>query len=338
MKLARMMGDAHTYLRPTHAQPPNFRAVPVQFYLFAEGMFIIGAAPKYADLVGAQVLRIGEHAVEQAMEALDPVISQDNRMWPKLAGPMMLCSTRTLFGLGLISEADRLTLTVRDTEGRTRNVTLNEELGPPQDDWPSARRGARLPDPLYLKNKANYWFEYLPDTKIVFFQFNKAADDREPLRQFCERLFKFINENEVERLVIDLRWNGGGSNFLNQPLLHGLIRNDKVNRRGKLFVIIGRNTVSAAMCAAAEIERHTNAIFVGEPTGSSPNFVGQDVGLTLPYSGMRGSVSDLYWQNSRAMDYRVWIAPELYAPPSFALYRANRDPAMEAILSYKHPS
>jgi hypothetical protein len=155
------------------------------------------------------------------------------------------------------------------------------------------------------------------------------------LTQFCDRLFKFINENEVERLVIDLRRNSGGNNFLNRPILHGLIRNDKINRRGKLFVIIGRQTFSAAMNAAAEIERHTNAIFVGEPTGSSPNFVGESVGFSLPYSKMQGSISDLYWQSSVAMDYRIWIAPALYAPLSFKLYRANRDPAMEAIQAYR---
>lgn len=335
MKLARLMGDAHTYLRPAHTQPPDSRAVPVQLYLFTEGLFIVSAAPKYADLVGKQVLRVGERSVEQVLEALDPIISQDNRMWPKLMGPLLICSTRVLYGIGLIPAADKVTLTVSESESQTRTVTLGEELGEPQADWPHARRAATLPVPLYLKSDANYWFEYLPDTKMVYFQFNKVTNDREPLRQFCERLFKFINEHEVERLVIDLRWNGGGNNSLTQPLLHGLIRNDKLNQRGKLFVLIGRNTASAAMCVAAEIERHTKAIFVGEPTGSSPNFVGQDVGIRLPYSGMRGSISDLYWQNSRAMDYRVWIAPELYAPPSFALYRANRDPALEVIMSYK---
>jgi hypothetical protein len=35
------------------------------------------------------------------------------------------------------------------------------------------------------------------------------------------------------------------------------------------------------------------------------------------------------------MDYRTWIAPQIYTPPTFAAFRANRDPAMEAILSYK---
>lgn len=82
----------------------------------------------------------------------------------------------------------------------------------------------------------------------------------------------------------------------------------KINQRGKLFVIVGRQTFSAAMNGAAEIERHTNAIFVGEPTGSSPNFVGETIGVNLTYSKMRGSISDLYWQSSVAMDYRTWIS------------------------------
>jgi hypothetical protein len=71
----------------------------------------------------------------------------------------------------------------------------------------------------------------------------------------------------------------------------------------------------------------------GEPTGSSPNFVGQDVNLRLPFSGMTGSISDLYWQISAATDFRVWIAPLLYTPPSFPLFKANRDPALEAMLA-----
>ena len=53
-------------------------------------------------------------------------------------------------------------------------------------------------------------------------------------------------------------------------VLHRLIGCRKVNRRGRLFVIIGRATFSAAQNGATMIERHTEAIFVGEPTGSSP--------------------------------------------------------------------
>jgi hypothetical protein len=248
----------------------------------------------------------------------------------------MMRYPRTLNGLGLIREEDRMMITIRDAEGKTRTITLAAEPGEAADDWPNARKSAGRPEPLYLKERrSNYWFEYVPGSRTVFFQYNAVQNTpKEPLPEFCDRLFKFINEHEVDRLVIDMRWNSGGNNFLNRPIVHGLIRNDKINQRGKLFVIIGRQTFSAAMNCAAEIERNTNAIFVGEPTGSSPNFVGESIPVNLPYSKMRGSISDLYWQSSVAMDYRTWISPLLYAPPSFALYAANRDPAMEAITAY----
>ena len=110
-------------------------------------------------------------------------------------------------------------------------------------------------------------------------------------------------------------------------VLHRLIGCRKVNRRGRLFVIIGRATFSAAQNGASMIERHTEASFVGEPTGSSPNFVGETIPITLPYSKLEANVSDLYWQTSWPMDYRSWIAP------TFEAFRQNRDPATEAILS-----
>ena len=56
---------------------------------------------------------------------------------------------------------------------------------------------------------------------------------------------------------------------------------------------------------------HTPARFVGEPTGSSPNFVGETVPFRLPYSGFTVNVSDLYWQTSWPMDHRTWIPPDL---------------------------
>ncbi len=337
MKLARLAGDGHTGIAPLYAMQASRKAVPVQFYLFTEGLFIIAASPKYADLVGAQVLGIGTHTVDQALAGLDPIISQDNKMWPKLIAPGRLIYPQLLNGLGLLPQADALPLTIKDAAGNTRSVTLPVESGGTSPDWPTARKDSPNPEPLYLKKRQEaYWFEYLSESKTVFFQYNQVRSDvKEPLDKFCERLFQFINDNAVERLVIDMRWNGGGNNFLNKPLINGLIRTDKINQRGKLFVIVGRNTFSAAMCGATQIERYSNAIFVGEPTGSSPNFIGESIGVNLPYSKMSGSVSDLYWQNSVAMDYRTWIAPQIYAPPSFALYRLNRDPAMEAIMAYQ---
>lgn len=192
--------------------------------------------------------------------------------------------------------------------------------------------------PLDLKDAGNYWFEYLPLYKTVYLQYKRVREDpNEPFGPFCQRLFTCIDDNEVEKLINDLRRNAGGNTFLHRPFLLGLMRNEKINQRGKLFVVVGRNTFSAAMNGATLLEEYTNAIFVGEPTGASPNFVGETTLITLPYSQLQVSVSDLYWQTSWPMDHRKWIAPRLYVPPSFAAYSANRDPALEAILAYHEP-
>jgi hypothetical protein len=338
MKLMRMMGDGHTQIRPGGAgHNPMMAGLPVEFYLFKEGLFITAASPEYAELVGTQVIRLGDNSVEKVLETLDSVISQDNKMWVKFIGVNMMKRLAIMNGLGLIPAADKMQLTIRDGEGKTRSAVLVENKSGEVNNWVSVRQNTKTPEPLYLKNRrAPYWYEYIPESKTVFFQYNAVQNDiNNPLPQFCEKLFKFINENDVEKLVIDMRWNSGGNNFLNRPIVQGLMRNDKINQRGKLFVVVGRQTFSAAMNGATEIERYTNAIFVGEPTGSSPNFVGESIRVNLPYSKMQGSISDLYWQSSVAMDYRTWIAPLLYAPPSFELYKANRDPAMEAIAAYR---
>jgi hypothetical protein len=108
----------------------------------------------------------------------------------------------------------------------------------------------------------------------------------------------------------------------------------KLNQQGHFFLITGRNTFSAAQNFTTDLVRNANPILVGEPTGSSPNFIGETIRLELPYSKAQCSISDLYWQRSWPMDHRAWLAPQLPAPPVFALYKENRDPAMEAIRAF----
>jgi hypothetical protein len=128
-----------------------------------------------------------------------------------------------------------------------------------------------------------------------------------------------------------MRLNDGGNTGLVLPLIHGLIKCEKINQPGKLFVIISRHTFSAAMNTTSMIEINTHATFVGEPTGSSPNFVGESTWFVLPYHKYKVYCSSRYWQFMTSTDRRTWIAPQIAAPLTFADYAANRDPAMEAI-------
>jgi tetratricopeptide (TPR) repeat protein len=338
-KLLCMVGDGHSSFANGGERENRAKdGIPAKFYFFAEGLFLTDVDPRFKDLVGAEVLRINGHSVSEVLKALDQYVAQDNSQGLLWRAPEYLRMPSVLNGLGLIPDEKVLPLTIKDVAGKERDVTFPADSGDPEKTWISVRRDAAEAVPLYLKNvRKAYWFEYLPADKLVYFQYNSVTDEgNETFEKFCTRLFQFITDHDVDRLVIDLRWNGGGNNFLNKPLIHGLIRCDKINQSRKLFVVIGRNTFSAAMCGAVQIERETKAIFVGEPTGSSPNFVGESaVIVDLSYSKLRASISDLYWQNSVAMDYRTWIAPSINTPPTFAAYRVNRDPALEAIFALK---
>ncbi|MCW6009493.1 hypothetical protein K1W54_33860 [Micromonospora sp. CPCC 205371] len=342
-RLLRRLGDGHARINTRRAFPDWSRSVPIWFFLFDEGLFIPQADPRYESLLGAQVLAIDGRSVPQVIDALDPLLTRDNEYGPTANAPTWMRQPVFLHAVGVADDPGGLTLTVRLADGGVHDITVAAEPAPEPHPWPTwcSPTSLRLTDgahaPAYLRDVDNrYWFEHLPAANLVYFQFNSIGDKPdEPLSAFYEQMFAAIDEHDASALVIDLRWNGGGNTFLVEPLVHHIIRRDRINRHGGLFVITGRNTFSAAQNTTTFLDRHTQAVFVGEPTGSSPNFVGETVPFRLPYSGIEVNVSDLYWQTSWPNDRRAAIAPDIYAPPTFAAYRAGRDPAMDAILALK---
>src|SRR5439155_4593634 len=98
MRLTRLvagLGDGHTAVWGSEARDFTL-TLPLGFYLFDEGLYVISAAPKYKDLAGARVVALDDQPVTEALGKLDPLIGRDNTMWLKTMEPYYLRRTAFL--------------------------------------------------------------------------------------------------------------------------------------------------------------------------------------------------------------------------------------------------
>ena len=336
-RIVAMVRDGHTSLFPFYNSALGLHRYPVKFYLFKDGLYVQRATPAYREVVGGKLLRLGNFDAAEAYRRMSEIVNRDNEMTVKDVTPDWLGFAEFLEGLGIVDNMEDVPLTV-DKDGKQMTLHLKPITIEAAHNlaWVDASDGAANPLPLWRKDPLNpYWFEYLKDSQTLYLKYNAVEDKpEEKLANFFHRVFAFIDANPVDRLVVDIRNNGGGNGYLNWPLIYGIIRSDKINQRGKLFTITGRMTFSAAGMCAVYLERHTNTLFVGEPTGSSPNGYGEHGEITLPNSSIKVYVSTLYWQEADPRDRRAWIAPQIAAELTFEDYRNNVDPALRAILNY----
>lgn len=333
-----------------HTQVP-FRSIvedgvlPVNLYHFEEGIFIEGVQKEHQNLLGAKLIKIGGMPVEEALQAIRPVVPVENDQYFKAYGLRFLTVPAVLHAQRVIPKLSKNVTMTLEKEGSVFEHTFTavplEELSRdygftiPNENWVAARKQDTTP--LYLKdlNEKFYFFEYLPTSKTLYVrQSSVFNDDKETLADFYKRLFAFIDSNDIEKVIYDVRLNGGGNNYNNKPLIKGIMARPQINKKGAFFYIIGRNTFSACQNLTNEIENYTEAIIVGEPTGENKNFYGDARRVTLPNSKINAYLSYAWWQDMPQWENKDWTIPNIAVKMSFEDYVNNQDPVLEAAMNY----
>jgi hypothetical protein len=324
-RLTAMIGDPHTRI--------SFnvdRTYPITLYEFSDGVFVTAATPEYKSLLGAKLIRISGTDIERAKEAVRPLVTFENEWRFKQQFPDYLTDPENLYLLKILPSLNEGDFTFAGGKGnplvvRLRSVSTQwgiRFITP--FDWEPGKT------PLYLRNPDRYyWHEYLPDSKTLYLNYRRCADmPMQPFNKLAAALLKFMDQNPVERTVIDLRLNGGGNSNVLDPLIEALAK----RRNIQVFVLIGRRTFSSAVLNAMELKRETKAILVGEPVGQRPNFYGEVETMTLPYSRLRVNYSTRFFKTMGGNPQT--LAPDIQVEPSSSDYLSGRDPVLERALSY----
>lgn len=325
--------------------PVKYHQLPFNLYHFSDGVYVEGVHKDFEKMLGAKIVKVEGMPIEEALQAIRPVVPAENDQYFKGYGLNYLAIPEVLHAQGVTkSLKNKITFTV-EQGGKIfdQSITAVEAQHFPRNygfvrhggDWLSVRKQNQTPH--YLKNlDKRYYYEYLADSKTVYVRYSQVLPDpTEDVATFFNRVFDFIDKNEVEKLVLDVRLNGGGNNFNNKAVVTGIIESKKINQPGKFFVIIGRRTFSACQNLINEFDNYTNAIFVGEPSAENINFYGDSRTVELPHSKIPVRLSWAWWQDKPQWQNAPWMAPHIAVDLSFAEYCNNEDPILQSALDFQ---
>ncbi len=323
--------DGHSGIAPGQAAP----RLPLRLYRFSDGWFVVGAATEHAQLVGARVDAIAGTPIEQAAELVRGIVSADNDMNRTGKAAAYLTSVEVLHGLGVIDDTATVELALT-INGSAKSVAFTPQAGMLHIGHGG---GALPPDEraLWLSRPGEMWWHAVVDDAL-YVQFNAVlatSSAGQSIQSFADEVVAAFDAGGCDRLVIDVRQNGGGNNQSFHPLIAALQAHERINTQGKLFVLAGRATFSAAGNFVTVIEREAHSILMGEDTGGGPNQYGDARNISLPHHhGFTARISTRYHEFDAEHPDRLTHEPHVRVELSSADWLAGRDPVLQRALEY----
>jgi hypothetical protein len=359
-EIAALADNGHTSIG-RNAFAKNTPRIPIRTYLFADGLYVVLANDAHADLLGARIDRIDGrtaddiyHVIRRYRGGLDAMARR--QLIPMLESPALLHAA------GVARGDDALTLSGVllngqpfeqriDAEQRDRAAWVSDTarlIFP--DNLPDVGMHSLLhasPDtPLYLHSRTHV-FAMEPIGADGFYfdlQFNRDADEG-PIAPVLEQALTHLRADHLRFFVLDMRMNGGGDYTTTYAFAHEVPR----AFAGHIYILTSPWTFSAAITTVAALKQAggNRVTIVGEPVGDRLDFWAEGGTFTLPnsfltvgftngrhvYNGPCRDLVQCYWVNYRFPVFVHTLAPDISAPLTFAAYRQNRDPAMDAVLA-----
>jgi len=318
---------------PLFQKGVDLKVLPLKTYWFNDGLFVLDAAENYKQLVGEQIVKINDTNVEAVFERLKTFLNADNDFYKKHLFQVygLMPSVLKIVDLGKSNDAVLLEF----TSGKTMTVTSDSvqeysklDRGLPNDEFFSYKNSSHKGE--------NYWFDFIPNTKTLFVQLQVVAnnDNGDSFSDFVKSIEKILENNKADKVIIDVRYGGGGNGFKLKSLTDLLRDTKAINKDGRLFVLTSKATRGTLLELASILDLNTKAVIVGEPTSEGVNTVGDTKYITLPNSGLKISLTHTFWPTSWKVDKSTFLSPEKDVIFNYRDQIQNTDPWLQTIDAY----
>jgi Peptidase family S41 len=320
--IANLIGDAHTYVE----FPKNNANLPLDIRQFGNESRVRVVAAGYEQALGARVVAIQDTPTAKARElalAVTPIA--ETTALRDLRVDAMLTTGMALHGLGITPDRNAAQFTLTSDDGKQFVVNFKALPPGPEPKWINVS-DALSEQPV----SGNAACTFLDDAKTLYCNVRMILGLAEP----SQKMFEALRSQHPDKVVIDLRENGGGDyNVGLKYLIEPLAKDAVINRKGHLFVLIGPNTFSAAMSNAAQFRTMTHATLVGETIGERPNSYQEPRQFELPNSHFIVRCSTKLYKFVDTGENVV--VPDKEIIPTWFDYKNSHDAALAWILAFK---
>lgn len=333
-QLIATLGDSHTSLNFTNLLNLD-QILPMQLFWTSDGLHVLRTTSGHKELLGRRVEAINDSSVAVIADSLSTLITVDNRAIVKKIVPQFISCLQILHYFGF-TDTEQAELTLDGGEKHTLKAKRPE----PADIVTFQADSLCFAD---RNSKVFFTQRYFPNEKIYYLLYNKCwsreveskvgspekATKMPSFEEFAQQAFETLKTKPVEKIIFDMRYNGGGNSAQGTQFIKQLAGLLKENPHMSVYVVIGRKTFSSAILNVMDFKRLTNAILVGEETSGKPNHFGEIRSIQLPSSGLNVGYSTKYFK--RSDENLTTLTPDVTIEASFQDFTKGIDPVYEWI-------
>ncbi|PCJ49741.1 MAG: hypothetical protein COA74_04630 [Gammaproteobacteria bacterium] len=343
-KIAQADGDGRTGIWPFQ-DVTDFHLLPLRLYSFSDGIYILQANNINQQLIGHQLMAIAGTPTADVFDTVSSHLGNGSDMWVKSWSPLYSIIPELLEELNL-AKGLNINITIKNSEGELvtkklksisaksykkafhQALTRTSSTSLPVDDKSAG----------YLKQIYGeaYWFKKLNDSTL-YMQYNHIINEDEKgqfFSEFMESLEIEIKSYQLDSLIIDVRNIRGGTDDYDEnhaiysAFFEMLNRFKAEKRQLNLYVLTGRVAFSTAANFVLDLDKKTQAIFIGEAMGGQSNYYGEAERVILPNSKLKVMLTTRYQNKADTAKPAKTAKPDYLIELSSKQFYSLVDPVM----------
>lgn len=329
MRLTRKVGDGHTAVSLANWETTSY---PITVKKISNQWRVIKVPADQRDILGTMLESIDGTKIadiEKKLASVAQYVENPHSETTRIANYMTI--GELLHELKITKSPRKAAFGLMSDEGKLTKVNLNT-LPDTQLAKLKYKQLGVLTSSVVMPIDIHFeylWYTTVRNKKATYIRFD-GYPKFEKMLSFVEKLLVFIEQNQSEQVVIDLRNNEGGDLYVGLVLANALNLIDKIDWINGVYVLTSATTFSAATSNAALFRQLLNAKIVGMPTGSNPTGY-QDMGyFVLPCSKLRITYSKRMFRLHETAT--VGVVPDILIEQNWYDYSKGVDNVLEDVV------